>query len=250
MANINLCIIDEISSIEILDNNILAVTFFHAKNQNNKGDIGSPLNIQARALINHWWRLLRWLCPTTVQSWPDLSLWAMELPKLYFPLNVISESGSSHNGWPSSFWISSGVHLSRGRKSTMLRGGKVTFFLSQINGGKGGRTRLPVPQPDKVNLNLWSYLKQCIGKELTKITMPVHWNEPISLLQRITEYMNYASLLRLLILVVPFLILDIAQKCTNPSWSNAEATAGVRLLYIYQYLPHWWLVWSVKVVGC
>ena len=78
----------------------------------------------------------------------------------------------------------------------MLRGGKVTFFLSQINGGKGGRTRLPVPQPDKVNLNLWSYLKQCIGKELTKITMPVHWNEPISLLQRITEYMNYASLLR------------------------------------------------------
>jgi len=66
----------------------------------------------------------------------------------------------------------------------------------EINGGKGGRTRLPVPQPDKVNLNLWSYLKQCIGKELTKITMPVHWNEPISLLQRITEYMNYASLLR------------------------------------------------------
>ena len=121
-ANINLCIIEEISSIEILDNNILAVTFFHVKNQNIKGDVGSPLNIQARALINHWWRLLQWLCPTTVQSWPDLSLWAMEVPKHYFPLNVISESGSSHNGWPSSFWISSGVHLSRGRKSTMLRG--------------------------------------------------------------------------------------------------------------------------------
>ena len=53
MANINLCIIDEISSIEILDNNILAVTFFHVENQNSKGDVGSPLNIQARALINH-----------------------------------------------------------------------------------------------------------------------------------------------------------------------------------------------------
>lgn len=61
---------------------------------------------------------------------------------------------------------------------------------------KAFRTRLPVVQPDKVNLNLWSYLKQCIGKELSKITMPVHWNEPISLLQRITEYMNYAHLLR------------------------------------------------------
>ena len=58
-----------------------------------------------------------------------------------------------------------------------------------------GRTKLPVPQPEKVNLNLWSCLKQCIGKELTKITMPVNWNEPLSLLQRITEYMNYSHLL-------------------------------------------------------
>ena len=60
---------------------------------------------------------------------------------------------------------------------------------------KMGRTKLPVPQPEKVNLNLWSYLKQCIGRELSKITMPVHWNEPLSLLQRITEYMNYSHLL-------------------------------------------------------
>lgn len=58
------------------------------------------------------------------------------------------------------------------------------------------RTKLPVPQPDKANLNLWSCLKQCIGKELSKITMPVHWNEPLSLLQRISEYMNYSHLLR------------------------------------------------------
>jgi hypothetical protein len=40
-------------------------------------------------------------------------------------------------------------------------------------------------------------LKQCIGKELSKITMPVQWNEPISLLQRVSEYMNYAYLLKL-----------------------------------------------------
>lgn len=58
------------------------------------------------------------------------------------------------------------------------------------------RTRLPVMQPDKNNANLWTFLKQCIGKELTKITMPVQWNEPISLLQRISEYMNYAHLLK------------------------------------------------------
>jgi len=57
------------------------------------------------------------------------------------------------------------------------------------------RTKLPVQQPEKANLNLWSYLKQCIGKELSKITMPVHWNEPLSLLQRISENMNYSHLL-------------------------------------------------------
>ena len=35
------------------------------------------------------------------------------------------------------------------------------------------RTRLPVHQPDKNTFTLWSHLKNCIGKELTKITMPV-----------------------------------------------------------------------------
>jgi len=59
------------------------------------------------------------------------------------------------------------------------------------------RTTLPVAQPEKSELNLWSFLKQCIGKELTKITMPVQWNEPISLLQRVAEYMNYAYLLKM-----------------------------------------------------
>ena len=49
---------------------------------------------------------------------------------------------------------------------------------------RGVRTKLPVPQPDRSNVNLWSFLKTCIGKELSKITMPVEWNEPISLLQR------------------------------------------------------------------
>ena len=63
--------------------------------------------------------------------------------------------------------------------------------------GKTSRTSLPVPQPDKVNLNLWSYLKQCIGKELTKITMPVHWNEPLSLLQVLTTVLIHYNLLNI-----------------------------------------------------
>jgi hypothetical protein len=33
-------------------------------------------------------------------------------------------------------------------------------------------------------------------QELSKITMPVIFNEPLSFLQRITEYMEYATLLK------------------------------------------------------
>lgn len=51
--------------------------------------------------------------------------------------------------------------------------------------------------PDKPNcsLSLWSIMKNCIGKELTKIPMPVNFNEPLSTLQRLTEDYEYSELL-------------------------------------------------------
>lgn len=44
------------------------------------------------------------------------------------------------------------------------------------------RTRIP----DKPNhsVSLWGILKNCIGRDLTKIALPVNFNEPISFLQR------------------------------------------------------------------
>uniref|UniRef100_A0A8C4RHF2 Oxysterol-binding protein n=1 Tax=Erpetoichthys calabaricus TaxID=27687 RepID=A0A8C4RHF2_ERPCA len=58
---------------------------------------------------------------------------------------------------------------------------------------KKRRTRIP----DKPNysLNLWSIMKNCIGKELSKIPMPVNFNEPLSMLQRLTEDLEYHELL-------------------------------------------------------
>ncbi|XP_041640686.1 oxysterol-binding protein 1-like isoform X6 [Cheilinus undulatus] len=55
------------------------------------------------------------------------------------------------------------------------------------------RTRIP----DKPNyyLNLWSIMKNCIGKELSKIPMPVNFNEPLSMLQRLSEDLEYYELL-------------------------------------------------------
>ncbi|CAN9504905.1 unnamed protein product [Ophioblennius macclurei] len=51
--------------------------------------------------------------------------------------------------------------------------------------------------PDKPNysLNLWSIMKNCIGKDLSKIPMPVNFNEPLSMLQRLSEDLEYSELL-------------------------------------------------------
>lgn len=63
------------------------------------------------------------------------------------------------------------------------------------------RTR--VPDKPHYPLNLWSIMKNCIGKELSKIPMPVNFNEPLSMLQRLTEDYEYAN------------ILDAAARCTD-----------------------------------
>ncbi|CAH8600672.1 unnamed protein product [Heterobilharzia americana] len=47
----------------------------------------------------------------------------------------------------------------------------------------------------KNDFSVWTFVKQCIGKELSKITMPIILNEPLSFLQRIAEYMEYSELL-------------------------------------------------------
>lgn len=55
--------------------------------------------------------------------------------------------------------------------------------------------RTKIPERLTVSLNLWSIMRNCIGKELSKIPMPVNFNEPLSVLQRISEDLEYAHLL-------------------------------------------------------
>ncbi|XP_073993554.1 oxysterol-binding protein-related protein 1 isoform X3 [Rhodnius prolixus] len=62
--------------------------------------------------------------------------------------------------------------------------------------GKVYRQCLPVAMFSRNDFSIWSVLKNSIGKELSKITMPVVFNEPLSFLQRMVEYMEYAHLLR------------------------------------------------------
>ncbi|KAL3990529.1 Oxysterol-binding family protein [Acanthocheilonema viteae] len=57
------------------------------------------------------------------------------------------------------------------------------------------RDALPAPMVPKSEMNVWSVLKKCIGKDLTRISIPIVFNEPLSFLQRLAEYMEYAELL-------------------------------------------------------
>ncbi|XP_075465094.1 oxysterol-binding protein-related protein 6 isoform X4 [Ascaphus truei] len=59
----------------------------------------------------------------------------------------------------------------------------------------GRRTCLPAPSPDSSNINLWNILKNNIGKDLSKVSMPVELNEPLNTLQHLCEELEYSELL-------------------------------------------------------
>ncbi|KAG7259347.1 hypothetical protein CRUP_003983 [Coryphaenoides rupestris] len=67
--------------------------------------------------------------------------------------------------------------------------------VPQQNGSGTHRTALPAPMFSRTSVSIWSILKKCIGLELSKITMPIAFNEPLSFLQRMSEYMEHTYLL-------------------------------------------------------
>ncbi|XP_077390121.1 oxysterol-binding protein-related protein 2 isoform X2 [Festucalex cinctus] len=67
---------------------------------------------------------------------------------------------------------------------------------TQPNGISKYRTSLPAPMFSRNDFSIWSILRNCIGMELSKIAMPVIFNEPLSFLQRLTEYMEHTYLIQ------------------------------------------------------
>ncbi|KAJ2309050.1 hypothetical protein IWW55_000021 [Coemansia sp. RSA 2706] len=61
----------------------------------------------------------------------------------------------------------------------------------------GARVRAELPEISRggPSLNLWSIIRGAIGKDLSKVSVPVFFNEPTSFLQRFTEDMEYCELL-------------------------------------------------------
>lgn len=57
------------------------------------------------------------------------------------------------------------------------------------------RKQLPDPVEKEKGVSLWSMIKDNIGKDLTKVCLPVYFNEPLSSLQKCFEEMEYSYLL-------------------------------------------------------
>ena len=79
------------------------------------------------------------------------------------------------------------------KKSTTTDNSSAPTKTPTSTTGRKRRTR--VPDKPHYPLNLWSIMKNCIGKELSKIPMPVNFSEPLSMLQRLTEDYEYADIL-------------------------------------------------------
>ena len=57
------------------------------------------------------------------------------------------------------------------------------------------RIKLAVPFNNKKKISFWNLVKDLVGKDLTKISIPVYLNEPASMLQRMLEAFEYIELL-------------------------------------------------------
>ncbi|XP_074279510.1 oxysterol-binding protein-related protein 1C-like isoform X2 [Silene latifolia] len=57
------------------------------------------------------------------------------------------------------------------------------------------RKKLPDPKEKEKGVSLWAMIKDNIGKDLSKVCLPVYFNEPISTLQKCFEELEYSYLL-------------------------------------------------------
>ncbi|KAJ5481012.1 hypothetical protein N7539_006906 [Penicillium diatomitis] len=81
-------------------------------------------------------------------------------------------------------------------ESTQARENKLRVVRTSFKGYEDPvRQRLKMDNDDRPKISLWGILKSMIGKDMTKMTLPVSFNEPTSLLQRVAEDLEYTDLL-------------------------------------------------------
>jgi len=77
----------------------------------------------------------------------------------------------------------------------------------------GRQRRKRIPDKPDISFSLWSIMKNCIGKDLSKIPVPVNFSEPLSMLQRLVEDYEYSD------------ILDKAAACSDDYEQMAHVAA-------------------------
>jgi ankyrin repeat protein len=86
------------------------------------------------------------------------------------------------------------------------------------------RTQLPFdPSLPMPTLAVWSFLKSAIGKDLSKISLPVLFNEPLSMLQRFCEDVEYIELL-----TVASMIGGPCQEAAKPIITKYSEQYGIK----------------------
>lgn len=117
------------------------------------------------------------------------------------------ESGSSSNipGSPSS---TKGDKKSKSARRTSMDDSRVSMTISTVPKPSGvsvkdslaevpsnwaPRNALPFDKPKGVPIPIMKILKDAVGKDITRITIPVQFSEPINMLQRLAEDFEYAE---------------------------------------------------------
>uniref|UniRef100_A0A8C5GIE1 Oxysterol-binding protein n=1 Tax=Gouania willdenowi TaxID=441366 RepID=A0A8C5GIE1_GOUWI len=98
---------------------------------------------------------------------------------------------------------------------------------SPMSTDTGRRKVLPAPGADNSHIGIMTILYNNIGKDLSRVSMPVALNEPVCLLQRLSEELEYSELL------------DIANYIDNPY---------ERMVYVatFSHLGYAWASWRFR----
>ncbi|GAV03941.1 hypothetical protein RvY_14300-2 [Ramazzottius varieornatus] len=89
--------------------------------------------------------------------------------------------------------VGSSKRALQGINEADFRNVPATFTTDRKSRGRPRRTAIPF-RPT-ASLSLWSIMKNCIGRDLSKIPMPVNFSEPLSMIQRLTEDFEYSDIL-------------------------------------------------------
>jgi hypothetical protein len=57
------------------------------------------------------------------------------------------------------------------------------------------REVLPFFKDPKIKISVWTIIKDSIGKDLTKMSVPVYFNDPANILQKCATSMEYVDIL-------------------------------------------------------